>query len=166
MSFVLPATYKLVADNLGQAYAAIRDAIYDTNGDTVYNEMNASLKLLVEDPDDQVYIAQATDPAGSIARDISSAWFTAGNTSFTAAQAKSYAASLLSGAFKSLNNHSVNRTGVSNIGTYYSTYAYSASRANTFNLFVEGDTGSYFTQEFAELSAQLNVTINSQYIQP
>lgn len=167
MSFVLPSTYKSVADSLGAAYAAVRDAIHDPDtGETVYDNVQDSYGLIVDDPDNAVLISSSTDPIGSIANDLGSKWFTVVNNNFSEARAKSTAASLLSALLSALNKHVVRRTGVSNIGSYYSTYSYSASRSSDYNLFIQGDTSSYFTTEFQELSEQLNITINDQFVQP
>lgn len=166
MSFVRPQTYKTVADNLGASYAAIRDAIYDSNGDVAFNNMQSSHQLIVEDPDDSAYISESTDPAGSISNDLGTTWFKVGNSDFTEAQAKRIAAQNFATALRRLNSHITTRTGLSTIGSFYSTYAYSADRAAEFNLFVEGDSSSYFTAEFEELSSQLNITIDSQFVQP
>lgn len=167
MSFILPATYKQIADNLGQAYALIRDAINDgTVGSNSYNLLQTSLDLVVDEDDSEVLVAIATDPAGSISNDLGSTWFRTANTDFSESQAKKIAANLFSSALRRLNSHSFQRTGVSNIASYYSTYAYASNSNADYNLFTDKTTNnsSYFTAEFAELSSQLNITIDSQYV--
>lgn len=176
MSFLLPATYKTIANKMGEAYQAVKDSIYkaeSVEGEVAYNRMQESHALLVEDPDNDIYDGRSSstsgypyDPQGSIANDLGSLWFRTANNEFTESRAKSIASGLFAGSLRKLNTHMVNRTGVTNIATFYSSYAYNASYSATFNLFAEGDTSSYFSQEFADLSAQIGVTIDSQYIQP
>lgn len=166
MSFILPATYKQIADNLGQAYALVRDAINDeTAGTNSYNLMQTSLDLVVDEDDSEVLVSQAQDPAGSIANDLGTTWFRAANSDFSADTAKRTAANLFAASLRRLNTHSINRTGVQNIGSYFSTYAYISGNSD-YSLFTNTapNNSSYFSEDFAELSAQLNITIDSQYV--
>jgi len=166
MSFVQPKNYKLIADKLGAAYAAIRDAIYDANSATegAYNKLQESLIIIVDEDDSVTYHDADTDPTGSISSDLGSYWYRAANNTLTEEQAKTIAANLFSTTLRKLNSHVVSRSGTGSIEVFYSTYAFVSGNTD-FSLFTENDQSSYFTTEFAELSAKANVTINPLWIE-
>ena len=169
MSFIHPSVYKQIADKMGEAYIAVKNSIYNSTlgsvGEVSFNKMQESLTLVTEDSDESTYVAVATDPPGSISNDLGSFWFKLANNDLTEIQAQRIASGLFSGALRRLNTHVVKRSGVASIAAFYSAYAYSASFSSDFNLFDPNDSSSYFSEEFAELSDQINVTIDSQYVQ-
>lgn len=169
MSVVRPIYYKQIADKLGEAYAAVRDSIYSQAvghvGEYGYSNMIASLNLINGEADNSTYNATTTvDPPGSIANDCGATWFKQANTNFTLAQAKTTASNLFSNALKNLNTHVVKRTGVTNIRTFYSSYAFCTTPDANWSLFTSGDISSYWTQDFVELSGLIGVSI-TEYIE-
>ena len=151
---------------MGDAYAAIRDAIYDpvSATDGAFNKLQESLVLIVDEDDSVVYHDVATDPTGSISSDLGSYWYRAANSTLTEAQAKTIAGNLFTATLRKLNSHVVARSGSSNIAAFYSTYAFVDGNTD-FSLFTENDQSSYFTAEFVELSAKASVTIDPLWIE-
>lgn len=145
-----------------------------------------------EDPNNDNYSSwisnttKYTAPPGSIGKDLGDFWFKFVNTTFNDEAAKRLATAQVGDALKKLNSHVVSRMSqgpgestISNIGQYYSQYAFvsdatatglgmSASQLSLFDLGDEAGldaSPTYFSQDFAELSARIGVTINSQYVQ-
>jgi hypothetical protein len=180
MSFIYPQNYTQICNDLGAAYALVKQSIYNVNStyhggatpvydSNVYYEEAYDVTLT----NDNDFSRTSSDPIGSISNDLGTTWFNISNNNFTETNAKTTAAGLFASALQSLNLHVVRRTGVSNISTFYSTYAYSSTWSGVdpadyrkYDLFMEADTSSYFTQAFAELSSTLGNTINSSYIDP
>lgn len=113
---------------------------------------------------------------GSIGKDLGRVFGDFPTQKFSYAQAKQDASGYCSAALRALNQHVVRRThGISSITEYYNTYSYRAdaqdpneaeSKLSLFDYGDDGDTPnwSYFSQDFAELSSQIGVTIDSRWI--
>jgi len=113
---------------------------------------------------------------GSIGKDLGRIFGDFPTQRFSSEQAKTQAASFCSASLRALNQHVVRRShGISNITEYYSTYSYrwdaddplqGESKLSLFDYGDDGDTQnwSYFSQDFAELSSQVGVTIDSRWI--
>jgi len=140
--------------------------------------------------------AKYTAPPNSIGTDLSIFMYSFANTTFNEESAKTVATNLVGNALRKLNAHivkrmssstSANRTGldgttftVNNISDYYTNYAYvsdadavavgmSASQLSIFDYGTEAGldaSPTYFSQNFAELSARIGTTINDQFITP
>ena len=152
MSIITPRTYKLLADDYGSAYAAIRDAIFQDGAgyaSSAYGVMQAALARLSgtddtdtqgcgaaevgegesETPTDAGYSewtigVRYTAPPGSIASDLGTKFYTFANSTLGEAQAKRTAASTFSASLRTLNSHIVNRLyGYSSISSFYTSYA-------------------------------------------
>jgi len=154
MSAITPAEYKLIAEDLAAGYALIRDAMNDgTASGTAYVESNEAADNVFGSTDTNS-VTESIDPAGSIAVDLGTV-YSAITTKFTVANAKVLATTYFSPALRSLNSHILNRADEgdhSTIGAYY-TY-------NSATLF----SGSYFSTDFEELSAQIGITIDTDWV--
>lgn len=180
MSVISHAQYKQLADDLGTAYAALRDAYFEDGagaGDSLFKKVKDTFDTNIAAADDStiagsgtpaagessdpldanysVWLAAGknTAPPGSIGADLNTTWSNLINTTLTETQAKRTAANALAGVLRALNNHMVSRIyGISTIASYYSTYSS--------DLF----SGTYFSAEFDELSGQLGVTISDDWV--
>jgi len=154
MSAITPAEYKLIAEDLAAGYALIRDAMNDgTVSGTAYVKSNEAADNVFGSTD-TTSVTESIDPAGSIAVDLGNA-FSNITTKFTEANAKTLSAAYFSPALKNLNSHILRRADEgdhSTIGAYY-TY-------NSATLF----SGSYFSTDFEELSSEINITIDTDWV--
>lgn len=130
--------------------------------------------------DYSVWISSASHysaPPYSVSKDLGTFFYDFANSTFTEAKAKQVASNAIGGALKKLNSHIILRmSGITTMAQYYSTYAYRTDEASyalsesQLSLFDYGGDAAlsavYFSQDFAELSAQNGVTIDSQYITP
>ena len=162
MSVILPRQYKVIADELGEAYAKLRDAVFkdgpsytdssvenvlaisdaqDSVPDNTSRGSGAPGTGESEDPADAAYSdwiasGKVTAPEGSVARDMGSPLFTLVNTTARETNAKRVASAQFGGYLRSLNSHIVARIfGVNSISGFYQLYAYVDDSDPDMNLF-------------------------------
>ncbi len=160
MSVIYPRTYRLISEELGAAYAKVRNAIY-TDGalfdNSALGDTQDIASLQLDNADDNydgsktpdsladllpssagfsVWTASAgfTAPEGSIAKDLGIPLFTLVNSTISETNAKAIAGRLFGTYLRALNSHVVTRTsGISTIGGYYQTYAFIADTSTDLN---------------------------------
>ena len=175
MSFITPQLYKQLSDNLGDAYAALRDVYNDnsTNVGTSYGEMIAVVNATVEAFDDNIsnpsYVNSVSDttkdPEGSIAGDVGKTMNNLSST-FLYSQAQALAAAQFVSTLSGFNTHVIRRTNdsVRTIASYIDTYAVDDGNiGNEMSLFYQNDgdhdDSYYFSQNFAELASFVNMDL-------
>lgn len=163
MSVIFPKQYRLIANELGEAYSLLRDSLfqdgagYPNSGlenimeisEVVYSVDDSSYRGSEEpeagesdDPanadfSDWLSSGKVTAPQGSIGRDLGTTIFNLVNTTGSEANAKRVAAGVYGGTLRALNSHILNRmhNDFTTINDYYSTYAYIGDTDPDMNLF-------------------------------
>jgi len=163
MSVILPKQYSQIAADLGEAYAKVRDALFQDGAgfsdsalenilsisDSVASVDDATFRGSEEpgtgesdDPtssdfSDWVSSGKVTAPQGSISRDMGSTIFTLVNTTGSEANAKREATRIFGGTLRILNSHVLSRmhNDFSTINDYYQTYAFTGDSDPDLNLF-------------------------------
>ena len=170
MSVILPRNYKEISDELGEAYAKLRDAIFldgpsytdsaventmaisDSQDSVPDNTFRGSGEPDAgegesEDPGDPGFSVwtngdKFTAPEGSVAQDMGTPLFRLINTTATDSNARSVASGQFGTYLRSINSHVVNRIfGVSSINGFYQLYAYVGDDDPDLNLF-DSDPGT------------------------
>jgi hypothetical protein len=188
MSVILPKKYRIIAENLGEGYAKLRDSLFQDGAglpdsglenilaisdevasvdDSSYRGSDEPETGESDDPtssdfSDWLSSGKVTAPHGSIARDLGSATFTLVNTTGSEANAKRVAAGYWGSYLRSLNSHILNRmhNDFSTINQYYATYAYIGDPDPDLNLF-DTDEGTPGAQPAGYFSADF-VELSSQ----
>jgi hypothetical protein len=178
MSFITPKEYKEISESLGEAFAQIRDSINDSiNSSDAYAKVQETLAIVADSVDNDSRVSSSIDPVGSIMSDLGQIWQRTANNDFVESRATSISANLFGGMVRRLNDHVKNRTldpstGVRHrtIQEWFGTYAFTGTE--NYSLFWNdgsapnsGDYDSYFSQNFEDLCAALNIAIPSEYKQ-
>lgn len=184
MSFVTPQEYKQISNDLGDAFATIRDAINNSGSGDAYADVQTALVIVADSVDNDVRISQTIDPKGAIMNDLGTTWQNDANNKFTRTQASNTAANFFSSMLRKLNDHVKNRTLDPDTGAkhqtvqdWFNTYAFTTGN-EAYSLFWNGGTapdgtapdgsggtGAYFSQNFEDLCTALNITIPNAYKQ-
>lgn len=186
MSYITPTKYWEISEELGKAYASLRDSLNDTtladasektteaggSSATAYAYAKYVAELITEstdDNDDGLTHDLSIDPPASIANDLGTEALTFGSK-FADTAAKNLAASQFSSTIQKLNAHVVKRTKsataetVNNISQYFDAFRLvsgSAEMSLHSNDGVSVDTNYYFSQDFDELCDELNIDLGA-----
>lgn len=164
MSVILPRNYKEIADELGEAYAKLRDSIFEDGPDYTDSSLPNIMAISdsqdsvpdntnrgsgepdagegeSEDPADTGYSiwlesGKVTAPEGTIAVDMGQPLSRLVTSTGTETNAKRVASGQFGGYLRSMNSHVVNRYfGVNSISGFYQLYAYVGDEDPDLNLF-------------------------------
>lgn len=142
MSYIDEDEYKVIADYLGTAYAAVRDGM-----ETSHTTNQLITDYVVQTVDDTSPVATAAAPTGSVASDLGKKYSDFG-VSMSSTARLTLAASYFTGVLSALNNHILKRSGTSRrsiVDWYTDVYDFNVDY--------------YFSDDFIELSSKINVNI-------
>lgn len=157
MSYLSPAQYHNIAQELGKSYKEIRDSLLGTNTSTAINN---ALTIVLDAPD-AVTQSVSVDPKGSIAKDLGGK-FSDLSAKFTVDTATRIASAYFSDAISSMNTHVVARVNTAGTKSYSNIAAFFDGNA----AYWKSDTVnhySYFSNEFREMCGYLGVTFSADY---
>jgi hypothetical protein len=167
MSYITPYKYRNIAESIATAYAAVRSSL-STTANTQASSIVTSVLDYPDDNVDGLSHSTTIDPIGSISNDLGTTVFQFG-PKFNSTNAIGLAAAFFTPILQSINSHVLRRTGASatNMVTYMTTYALTSGSAEMSLFSANGSTVNssyYFSQDFTELCAQINITIPSNFV--